>query len=368
MDALDELERRFAEAIEAEQAAAAEASARGGMRGRLRRLRGTGARRRAGGGRHGRGARPRVPLGAVVAAASLVLAAVVAAALLVGAGGGGPLTPAQQLERIAETAEHGPAAPVLHGSQVWYQRDETTGLAPIPFNGATNGPPPTARRVALGERWESDGPLRRSRTLTLRASIPGGRDRASWRAHGSPSLTLGDGDTVATLPESDLDLRTVAGTPFRWEELSSLPTDPRALLRKIVDAHRAQQQRHGRHPSDREYRVTQVTAVRELLRSPIEPRLRAALVKALPLLPGADVVGRGSDGHGRPGLVVSVRAGAGDVQQLIVGDDGRLLGMRRPDSSTVYLVGAVAPSVMALPPGVAPPPGRLPRTRHIDPP
>jgi hypothetical protein len=345
MRALDELERRFAEAIEAEQAARERARA---------------PRRR----------RPWFPL--ATGGALAALAAVVVAVLVVVAGGGEEraLTGAALLEQVAQAAEQAPAPPVLRGEEAWYVRGTTTEEWDVAGDSRPTGGHVTltVRRSLSVETWSGLGTVARRRGLVLRStSRPADRQRRppdAWQ-------------TVGTLPsDADKGLTRVRGLPLDIgvltpQELRDLPSEPGALLATIEEAVRTRSDVARSAPKFGPALLVrgQFDVIRGLLLLPVTPEQRAGLLRAFARLPGARPPGMGSDALGRRGLVLSF-VWRGHTTQLVVSPvDGRLLATRVPGESpeTTYVEQGVAPSVRALPPGVAPPKQQLPRTDWSEP-
>lgn len=348
MRALDELERRFAAAIEADQQTEAAPAPR-----RRRRF-------------------PALPL--ATGAALAALAAVVVVVLVVAAGGG---TDAQRqpanaalLERVARAAEEAPAPPVLHGEEAWYVRGTTAEEWDIAGDSR-----PTGGRVTLTvrqsisvETWSGLGTLGRRRRLILRTtSRPADRQR---RRH-HPWQTA-----EALPPDADSGIEGVRRLPldtgtFTPQELRDLPSEPEALLSAIQEAARTRSAQAQSAPDFGPALLASASfdAIRGLLLLPVTPQQRAGLLRAFARLPGARVAGMGADALGRRGLVLTFVWRNRATQLVISPDDGRLLAQRVSGDAaeTTYVEQGVAPSVRALPPGLAPPKERLPRTSWSDP-
>jgi hypothetical protein len=344
MNALDELERRFAEAIEREEAAPQH------HRPRLRRR----------------------WLPASTAGALAALAAVVAVAVVVVAGGGDrqgerrlPAASAALLEWVAHAAEQAPPPPVLRDGELWYVRSE--GVDQWAVRGERL--PGTDGWEEFGvlrhwsiERWSGFGATGRSRELTIRATPRFARDRRLWRER-SRSVLPHDVDTVYTRVQG-LPLET--GVLTR-RELRDLPSEPTALLAAIERAVLAR----GPLPSAAEFGEGKALAaaafvtIRSLLSLPVTPQQRAGLLRAFVLLPGARVYGMGRDRLGRAGLVLTFMWRNRPEHIVVAARDGRLLESRGPRGgrAETYVEQGVAHGVRGLPRGVTEPKARLPRTR-----
>lgn len=355
MQVLDELERRFAEAIGRDEAA------QGQRRSRRRRLR-----------------RPRWRPPALPTAVAVATLAVVAVIVVLAAGGGGgatgePRLPAAStalLEQVAHAAEQAPPPPVLRDGELWYVRSE--GIDQWAIRGerlpGTNGWEGVGvlRHWSI-ERWSGFGETGRTRELTVRAAPRFARDRRLWRERSrSASPFPPDVDTVYRRV-SGLPLETGVLTP---QELRDLPSEPAALLAAIERAVRAR----GPLPAAAEFgeekalAAAQFVTIRSLLSLPVTPQQRAGLLRAFVLLPGARVYGMGRDRLGRRGLVLTFMWRNRPEHVVVNAGDGRLLEARGPRGgrAETYVEQGVARDVRALPRGVAEPKKRLPRTRWTD--
>lgn len=350
MQALDELERRFAEAIEAEEERAEPARPPG----RLRRF--------------------RLPL--ATAGALAALATVVAVVLVVAAGGGGPgadterLPAASQalLERVAHAAEEGPQIE-LRGDQVWYVREE--GIDQRSLEGPRDiwGGIETLglRRLYSVEHWTGFGAAGRTRELTVRHWFPFRGHRRKWQQSGNRPLPLPEDRDSSFTGVGGLPTDTGLLTP---QQLRDLPSEPAALLDTLERAVRAR----GPLPATEEFgeekalAAAQFATIRSLLALPVSPQQRAGLLRAFVRLPGAYVYGMGRDRLGRPGLVLTFKWRNHPQHVVVRARDGWLLETRGPRggrADTVVEQG-VAASVNALPMGVEAPKKRLPRTLRAD--
>jgi hypothetical protein len=368
MEVLDELERRFAEAIERERAGAgagsgaAGAAARGG-RGRPRRP-GWLRRLRLRGG---------LPLATGGALAALAVVAVAVMVALTGGGSGGtavdPLQSAgrELLERVARAAERSAAPPVLRAGQYWYVRGE--GVDKWAVRGRRI--PGTRAIEAMGvarwfsvERWSGLGETARVRRLTLRDAAEFRKDQALWARRRQKVGPF--------QPDTDRAYTRMRGLPlqtgvFRPEEVRALPTTPQALLDAIEAA-----VRRATPAADADAVLSEeFETIAGLMTLPLRPAQRAALLRSFLLLPGTRIAGMGSDRLGRTGLklVFTPRPHPKVPRVLVVSPrDGRLLALRGPHNSveTTYVAQGVAASVRTLPKGVAQPKRALPRTVWSD--
>lgn len=347
MQALDELERRFAEAIEADERAEAVPP----------------PRRR-------RGWLPLATGGALAA-----LATVGAVVLVVAAGGPGEeRRPANAalLERVAQAAEQAPPV-VLHGDEVWYVREqgiEQLSLRGRRIPGTSDGYEAySIRRLYAHERWSGFGTTARTRSLTVRAWPMLRRDRRQWRERQRAPLPrpLPPDMDVAFTRTTGLPLETALLSP---QQLRDLPSDPDALLETLAQVVHARGvlPLAGEFGEEKALAAAQFATIRSLLALPVTPQQRAGLLRAFVRLPGARVYGMGRDRLGRPGLVLTFLWRNRPEHVVVRASDGWLLETRGPRGGRADTVveQVVAASVRALPEGVEAPKKRLPRTRSAD--
>jgi hypothetical protein len=323
-----------------------------------------------------------LPLGGLAAATA---AAVVLAVVLVGAGS--VETPiAAALDRAADAARQGPATPAVGPGQLWYTRVSGVERLPIPLvtrplaKGAIPSTVAIVQRVTT-ETWVGlDGTIR-TRTVPLgeqRFATP--QDRARWLASGTqlPHLNLGNDSTAqgdGRFPPG-LDL-------FRYRELLALPTDPHALYARIHGALAASQARMQQEFDNTQKELkrqqaaggnsgvnygassiaggpdaqaaAELSAIKELLQSPVPPAVRAALYRAAALIPGVRYDGHVQDALGRAGVGVSVGKPEAEFELIFDPASGALLGQHSPvigDSATAAT--GVVDSITEVPDGSAP--------------
>ncbi|MDL4813379.1 CU044_5270 family protein [Actinomadura opuntiae] len=158
----------------------------------------------------------------------------------------------------------------------------------------------------------------------LPARPPTPRDAALWRKAGSPSSfrvrTDGGSTTYTTKvtkwrsdgPEAGIDAR--GGGDFLGksaEELRKLPTDPSALARLFLsDAEMGKSlgmsPASGRKPSAEQAADAKIWRVASLLGgSPMPPKVRAGLMRALAAQPGVQAIGHVTDPLGRRGVALA---------------------------------------------------------------
>lgn len=350
MQVLDELERRFADAIEADEARTAAAPP---------------PRRRR---------RLRLPL--ATAGALTALAAVVAVILVVAAGGG-PVEErrpanAALLEQVARAAEQAPPV-VLREGEVWYVREqgiEQLSLRGRRIPGTTGGYEGySVRRLYSNERWSGFGTTARTRSVTVRAWPMRKLDLRLWRERQRAPLPrpLPPDLDVAFTRTRGLPLETALLTP---QQVRDLPAEPDALLEQLAEAIRARGTLPvgGEFSEEQALAAAQFVTIRSLLALPVTPQQRAGLLRAFVRLPGARVYGMGRDRLGRPGLVLTFMWRNHPNHVVVRARDGWLLEARGPKGGRADTVVAqgVAASVRSLPKGVAAPKKRLPGTRSAD--
>jgi hypothetical protein len=364
MEVLDELERRFAAAIEAEQRQAGKA---GGKRaagadaperppaGRVPVLRPRALPRR-----RSRDVRRRLralPLatGGALAALAAVAAVVVAIAAGGGGGAGEERLPSSSvlLERVARAAEQAPPPPLLRDGELWYVRGEGVDQWAVRgerIRGTSGFEGFGVRRRYAVEQWSGLGAEGRIRKLTLGAAPRYASDRELWDSTPRSQRPFPPDSDVVFTRVRRLPLQTGLFAP---QELHDLPSEPEALLQAIEAAvrTRASQQRQGSLGPDA-LATAAFEAIRGLLLLPVAPQQRAALLRAFARLPGTRVARIGSDARGRPGvvLVYTPRAHPRVPRVLVVDDgDGRLLAERGPRGTpeTTYVAQGVAPDVLA---------------------
>ena len=238
-----------------------------------------------------RGKRTRGPLlaGTLIAAVAAVVIAAVAVPLLSGGPAPGPVNPAQAsalavLEKTANTAARQTAAPIPRPGQYLYLKD-------IEFKSAAGaGATGWARgcSTVVGQEWMAgDGSGRQLGRYT--SSYRGCRGfRQTWPKGG------------VTTSDNPLDWpKNLLG----WE---SLPGSPAAIDRAIV--------RHFEHGHARDTATFAYAAA--FLQENAPPAIRAALYRAIELLPGVRNLGPMTDLLGRHGIGVGLVYG-GTRQELI---------------------------------------------------
>ncbi|MFC4052453.1 hypothetical protein ACFOY4_22435 [Actinomadura syzygii] len=166
------------------------------------------------------------------------------------------------------------------------------------------------------------------------------RDAALWRAAGSPArIRVWSGDHFATYttkatawtsdgPNVGVDPR--GGGKFiigkSVEDLQNLPTDPNELARLFLSGKAMEQEgkaARGADPSGSNsgrgaLAAMKIMRVSGLLATPVQPKVRAGLIKALAAQPGVHEIGRVTDPLGRRGVAL----GADDRAMTETGEFG----------------------------------------------
>ncbi|HEY4096198.1 MAG TPA: CU044_5270 family protein [Baekduia sp.] len=242
---------------------------------------------------------------------ALIAAAAVAVALVLSLGSGvqegriapAPATAAQALEQAARSAERQPVGEVFpRPGQFFYTSTRATYLNCLIRAGGGACALSTQHRQA----WVSATRRGQSRTTVLGHRWPSPRERQKWVRLGSPRL--------ATMPAGTFALAPDHGAYLGNERLSSTQlrrfdqTGP-ALYRRLRDG-----VKHGQGTSRSGEVFTEIgDALRE---QPAPPKLRAALYRALKLVPGVRYLGRVRDPLGRPALAVA-RTEGGTRRELL---------------------------------------------------
>jgi hypothetical protein len=318
-------------------------------------------------------------------------------ALLVGSGSVAPPA-AAALADAAAAVERGPALAPLRPGQFWYARTVVSARAPLPIVPRT---PPVGKRPTVPplvwfisrqsiETWIGiDGTLR-MRTIELSRRFATPADRARWLAAGqqlpastaTDSITAGDSWFPPQLASAGPD----AGDGlFSYTQLLSLPTGLPALRQRLEQAQAAFQKRVSTaftkssqnlgncrcttvtfqfsggsqvYTSKQTRAITQLKTIAELLSTPLPTAVRAALFRLAATIPGVNYRGRVHDPLGRPGVAVSVGAGAHEVRLIFDPRRGVLLADIEDGglASTIVTQGVVG-SIDALPAGVRAVPG-----------
>jgi hypothetical protein len=260
-------------------------------------------------GRAGGMSRPRWWL--VAAPSALVGAAAVAVALVLSLGSGvqegriapAPATAAQALEQAARSAERQPVGEVFpRPDQFLYTSTRATYLNCLIRAGGGACALSTQHRQA----WVSATRRGQSRTTVLGQRWPSPQERQKWVRLGRPRLASMPAGTFALAPNHGSYL---GNERLSSSELRRFDQPGPALYRRLRDG-----VKRGQGTSRSGEVFTEIgDALRE---QAAPPKLRAALYRALKLVPGVRYLGRVRDPLGRPALAVA-RTERGTRRELL---------------------------------------------------
>lgn len=252
-----------------------------------------------------------LPAGGLVAAAAV-------AALVLSSGLAGAIAPepaaAAMLRRAATAAQ---AIPFPRDDQFFYTRSRSTDLV-----ASAAGHPdamPTALVTKERSIWTSVERPGRLEERIVETQIPNAAERERWRRAGSPLLGASPASfkPVALGPTHDYQVGSLRLTR---RQILALPTDPHRLYRLLL-AH------VGSRGSSPEAEV--FTEIGDALgMTPAPVALRAALYRALALVPDVRLTDRVTDGSGRVGTQVSFTTVGIEYELLFDPDTGRMLDRR----------------------------------------
>jgi hypothetical protein len=247
----------------------------------------------------------------------LVLAVVVVllalAALVVGLPGGEegePRAGLAVLDRVAAAAAEQPVGPALPNGYL-----KTQGIY---VNSANYGGESWAwYQSETAETWAAPDGSGSRRSVSRVLGFVTAADREAWQRAGKPVfLAHGWGKHVST---ESFGPGTFDGSDSLGTDVSSLPTDPEELSRRLIDRSNAPP-RNGFPPA-----VRVLTLVADLLQNPfVSSDLRSSLYEAVARVPGIEYLGATRDQLGRRGIAVGARSansGAPTVYSLIVDPD-----------------------------------------------
>jgi hypothetical protein len=213
---------------------------------------------------------------------------------------------AAALNQAADAAEQGRGLGVLGPGDYFYVR--TRHAYP---STSVDGPEGTWSIVqpAETESWSArDASGRQIGRPHGRPSFPTPRDRERWIAAGRPAQGVPRTDQRVPAQANPWYLNDRA---MSYRELLALPTDPAALRAHIREAAGDS----GSSPDAETF-----TLIADMLRdNPVPSRLRAALYRALALVPGVTLRGELEDRLGRAGVGVSYDDEDG-IRQLLIFD------------------------------------------------
>ncbi|MGY5087022.1 CU044_5270 family protein [Streptomyces sp. 900105755] len=260
------------------------------------------------------GSRPRHRGRRILVSAAAVAAVAAGAAVCptIGVGGNPPAASADAagfLHRMADTAGAEPASDAPYWKVE--TRTSVTSSAPggVPrtrtetatewlgrnsFLRATAGDGEVMEFTGLANGWalSPDGGARS--TTGYRLAQPGRHELTSWNVGGLPPA------------------REKAIT---WDELTTLPTEPKALRARLLDG-------SGGTEAD-EHLFNGIEAL--LADAPAGPRLRAALFEVLAAVPHVRLAGSVKDSAGRGGTAVELTSGYGSSRIIIDPETSKLL-------------------------------------------
>jgi photosystem II stability/assembly factor-like uncharacterized protein len=334
------------------------------------------------------------PLGGLGAVS---VAALVLVLVLVSSGGVTTSPAVAALDRAAATVQRGPGTPVLRAGQFWYTRTSgyVTGMFFVfPRGWPAHRRPPSVTFLwpATEELWVGRDGTERFRATYGKVRIPAAKDRATFARYGHLFVAVDDvqqsdqdsiiqGDGFFPPTQSPGSLSQERGL-FSYQQLLALPTDPKALYKRIDEAVIAQESRifkqyrqaaHGavRQLSKHELAVERASsdlfAIAGLLQSPAPTAVKAALYRAAALIPGVRLrAARGALGHHD----VAVYIGKWSYLQLVfdptTGAVIRQDNFLQSGSLSAVAAGAVN-SIYAIPRGVARIPSRAPTPMPVTP-
>jgi hypothetical protein len=223
--------------------------------------------------------------------------------------------------------------PATHGT-CWYSRTRMwqDQLPPKPGPGAPKperkGPAFAVSTASSAEDWKCTLPggtgmrFRTHLPLDIKVGFPTAKDRAAWRAAGSPPLPVNGGDT-ATKPftttydrGSHLVNPDIGSHEIEWRTIAKLPATKNGLEKYLRRLWR-EDRKGGAHgyvagPDFGEYVFVSAW---DLFMAPATPGTRAALYRVLADSPSVHVTGRITDREGRSG--VAITAHGTDVRLVV---------------------------------------------------
>jgi hypothetical protein len=252
-------------------------------------------------------ARPkRRAMALVVAAAAIAIAAVIA--LAAGIGAGPSLSEAQALQRAADAAERGLAAPTLAPGEYWYVRSVTAGTTGY---GALGSPALIQSRQTT-ETWQSTGGSGRERTTNDGLPLFFGTQVARARFRGE------EANAPKPVP---VDQLLAHSTGFRsplgilaYSQVQALPTTPEAMLEAVRHAaeHSLAElrlQAPGSPVAEESLTQTELESIAGILADlPLSPGQRAGTYRAMEKLPGVIYIPHVTDALGRSGAALASNA------------------------------------------------------------
>ena len=192
-------------------------------------------------------------------------------------------------------------------------------------------------RLEVREEWTAADGLRRWTTRPVGPiRFPSARDRARWEADGRPDLT------AAPSVDRTRDGFSIGVRRYTYGQLLGLPREPQALYRRFRDA--AVECRCGNGVDDQTF----VVAVELLRTTPLPTDLRAAILRAIALIPGIEQHEQ-DDITGRPGVAVTYDGSQGSQALIFDPSSYELLGERSGAGGTADIESAIVESPTARP-------------------
>ncbi len=239
----------------------------------------------------------------VATAAAIAIAAVIA--LAAGIGAGPSLTEAQALQRAADAAERGLAAPSLAPGEYWYVRSVTAGTTGY---GAL-GSPALIQSMQSTETWQSAGGSGRERTVTDGLPLFFGTQAARARFRGQEANAPKPVPVDQLLAHS-IGFRSPLGI-LTYSQVQALPTTPEAMLETIRHAaeHSLAElrlQAPGSPVAEESLAQTELESISGILADlPLSPQQRAGTYRAMEKLPGVIYIPHVTDALGRSGAALA---------------------------------------------------------------
>jgi hypothetical protein len=245
--------------------------------------------------------------------------------------------------------------PATHGT-CWYSRTrmwqdimptKAGPRVPTPKAGAARTF--QARTASSTEDWKCTLPggtgmrFRTHLPLDVRVTFPTAKDRAAWRASGSPPLDV-NGGTTATRPftttydkGSHLVNPLIGSHEIEWKTIAGLPAT-RSGLEKYLRRLWQEDRKGGAHGyTAPDFGLYVFVSAWDLFMAPTTPGTRAALYRVLADCPSVHVTGRINDREGRAGVVITAQGA--DVRLVVDPATAQLLDFEelhrdRPDART----------------------------------
>jgi hypothetical protein len=266
---------------------------------------------------------------AFVAVAAAVVALTV---LIVPSGGDRSARAAETLRHAAGQVRDLPRA--LKPGEYWYVRTRTLWTTSVEGQGTGAY---TATGVEIREQWTAaDGSRRWTTRPVGPVTFPSARDRERWAHDGRPPLA-----TPASV-DHNRDGFAIGIRKYSYAQLLALPRDPRALYTRFRDA--AVACRCGNGVDDQTF----VVAIEFLRDAPVPADLRAAILRAMALIPGIDQRSE-RDITGRPGVGVAYHGSQGTQSLIFDPRTYQLLGDREGAGGTADLESGIVDSPTARP-------------------